>query len=529
MLLSKSMSFPYRWFLPALALWLTACGGTQQTNTSQAVALEPTSQTGAQLAHTYCGSCHQFPEPSLLEKTIWQTGVLPKMALRLGIRADMPSLTKQMQQEDELHTGIRLGVFPAAPVLAEADWKKIMAYYQALAPARGLPAAPKTPVSVGLPLFKLQTPTKPIEALVMSLKYDSVARCVFVGNRRSGLLRLDGQLNRLDSTFVKSPPSEVRGYADGHFDVLNMGIMDPNDSTAGSLNQYRNGMDTPLIAHLKRPVQASWGDLNGDGQPDMVICEFGNYTGQLTWFARQAGSYKPHVIDPVPGARTTFIRDVNGDGRPDVIALLSQGDEQVAVYYNLAGQDAQTPSFRKETVLRFPPVYGSSYLDMADINQDGFPDLIYSNGDNADYSYSLKAYHGVRVYLNDGHFRFKQVWFYPMNGASKVLARDFDGDGDVDLAAIAYFPDYTKSPVESFIYFENQGKLVFKPRTFPRPERGHWLTMDAGDVDRDGDVDLLLGSFQLSSTPVPPALRARWQQEQQGVILLENQRVTKAR
>lgn len=523
------MTFSYRWSFPALALLLTACGGTQQPDMAQSVILKPTSQTGAQLAHAYCSSCHQFPEPALLDKAIWQTGVLPKMALRLGIRAELPSLTKQMQQEDELKEGIRLGVFPAAPVLAEADWQKIVSYYKSLAPEHPLPATPKTPVSVRLPLFTLRTPAKPIEALVMSLKYDSAARCVFVGNRRSGLLRLDGRLNRLDSTFVKSPPSQAQGYADGRVEVLNMGIMDPNDSTAGALNQHRNGMVTPLIAHLKRPVQASYGDLNGDGQPDVVVCEFGNYTGQLTWFAHRAGGYTPHVLDPVPGARTTFIRDVNGDGRPDVIALLSQGDEQVAVYYNGAGEDAQTPGFRKETVLRFPPVYGSSYLDMADMNQDGFPDLIYTNGDNADYSYSLKAYHGVRVYLNDGHFHFKQAWFYPMNGASKVLARDFDGDGDLDLAAIAYFPDYTKSPVESFIYFENQGKLIFKPRTFPQPERGHWLTMDAGDVDQDGDVDLLLGSFQLSSTPVPPALRARWQQEQTGVVLLENQRITKRR
>ncbi len=451
------------------------------------------------------------------------------MALRFGIRTEAASLDKQIQDQRDLEKGIRLGVFPAAPTLADADWQKIVAYYTAAAPAHALPAAPKTPVSVGLPLFALRMPVKPLEALVMLLKYDSVAHGVFVGSRRGSLVRLDGKLNRLDSTFVQSPPSDVYGSADGHVDVLNMGIMDPNDSTAGSLNRRHSGQATSVIPHLKRPVQASYGDLNGDGRDDVVICEFGNYTGQLTWFAQQAGGYQAHVLDPVPGARTTIIRDVNGDGRPDVIALLSQGDEQVAVYYNRAGRDAGMPTFRKETVLRFPPVYGSSYLEMRDVNQDGFPDLIYANGDNADYSYSLKAYHGVRIFLNDGHFRFKQAWFYPMNGASKVLARDFDGDGDVDLAAIAYFPDYTKTPVESFIYFENQGKLTFKPRTFPRPERGHWLTMDAGDVDQDGDEDLLLGSFALSSTPVPADLKARWWQEQKGVLLLENQRFTKGR
>ncbi len=511
--------------LPALAVVLVACGGNQQASNTPALAVQPSNLTGAQLARTYCGNCHQYPEPALLEKEIWKRGVLPKMALRFGLRAETVSLAKQMQEQDDLMEGIQLGVFPASPTLAEADWQKITAFYEAAAPAHALPAAPKKPVSVGLPLFRLKSSARPIEPMVMLLQYDSVTHAVFVGSRRGSLVRLDGKLNRLDSTFVKTPPSDVHGYPDGRVAMLTMGIMDPNDSTAGSLNRQQSGTITPLIPRLKRPVQASYADLNGDGREDVVICQFGNYTGQLTWFEQGSGTYQAHVLDPVPGARNTIIRDVNGDGRPDIIALLSQGDEQVAVYYNNGGK---TPAFRKETVIRFPPVYGSSYIDMSDVNGDGFPDLIYTNGDNADYSYSLKAYHGVRVFLNDGHFHFKLAWFYPMNGASKVLARDFDGDGDVDLAAIAYFPDYTKSPIESFIYFENQGKLTFQPRTFPRPERGHWLTMDAGDVDQDGDEDLLLGSFQLSSTPVPMELRLRWRKEQQGVLLLENQRITKA-
>ncbi|MBC8155463.1 MAG: VCBS repeat-containing protein [Bacteroidetes bacterium] len=523
------MTSSYRWLVFALTTLLMACGGSQQTSAPPTLAVQASNLTGAQLSRVQCGGCHQFPEPDLLEKSVWQHGILPKMALRFGLLTETTSLAKQIEQQDELTDGVKLGVFPANQTLADADWQKIVAYYESMAPAHALPAAPKTPVSVGLPLFTLRTPAKPVEALVMLLKYDSAARCVFVGSRRGHLLRLDGQLNRLDSTFVQSPPSDVHGYAGGRFDVLTMGIMDPNDSTAGTLSRRQNGVTTPLMPNLKRPVHASYGDLNGDGREDAVVCQFGNHTGQLTWLEQQATGYRAHVLDPVPGARNTIIRDVNGDGRPDVIALLSQGDEQVAVYYNVAGEDAKTPAFRKETVLRFPPVYGSSYLEMSDVNRDGFPDLIYTNGDNADYSHSLKAYHGVRIFLNDGHFRFKQAWFYPMNGASKVLARDFDGDGDMDLAAIAYFPDYTKSTVESFIYFEHQGGLTFKPRTFANPARGHWLTMDAGDVDQDGDDDLLLGSFGMSSTPVPAELKARWRQEGKGVLLLENRRFTKGR
>lgn len=41
--------------------------------------------TGAQLAQAYCRACHAFPDPSLLDKQTWKNGVLPQMALRLGL------------------------------------------------------------------------------------------------------------------------------------------------------------------------------------------------------------------------------------------------------------------------------------------------------------------------------------------------------------------------------------------------------------------------------------------------------------
>ncbi len=39
------------------------------------------------------------------------------------------------------------------------------------------------------------------------------------------------------------------------------------------------------------------------------------------------------------------------------------------------------------------------------------------------------------------------------------MARDFDGDGDLDLAVIAFFADYPKQPEEGFVYLENTGNF----------------------------------------------------------------------
>ena len=42
-------------------------------------------QPGEALARTYCGTCHLFPEPSLLNKIGWKRHALPPMAKLLGI------------------------------------------------------------------------------------------------------------------------------------------------------------------------------------------------------------------------------------------------------------------------------------------------------------------------------------------------------------------------------------------------------------------------------------------------------------
>jgi hypothetical protein len=162
-------------------------------------------------------------------------------------------------------------------------------------------------------------------------------------------------------------------------------------------------------------------------------------------------------------------------------------------------------------------MYGSSSFELADVNQDGHPDIVYTCGDNADYSVVFKPYHGVYIFLNDGHNRFYRKFFYPINGCYKALARDFDGDGDLDLAVIAYFADYGQHPEEGFLYFENRGGMHFTPYTVPAARSGRWLTMDAGDVDGDGRPDIVLGNFSIG-----PALskdRTDWKKGPSALLL----------
>jgi hypothetical protein len=106
----------------------------------------------------------------------------------------------------------------------------------------------------------------------------------------------------------------------------------------------------------------------------------------------------------------------------------------------------------------------------------------------------LKPYHGIRVFINDGKWSFAERAFYPMNGAAKTQTHDFDGDGDLDIAAISYFADTKRSPLEGFVFFENKGALRFEAQSLPEAALGRWMVMESGDFDGDGDRDLVLGS-----------------------------------
>ncbi len=61
------------------------------------------------------------------------------------------------------------------------------------------------------------------------------------------------------------------------------------------------------------------------------------------------------------------------------------------------------------------------------------------------------------------------------------MAADFDRDGDLDIAAISFFPDTNRKPQESFIYLEQKSGFNFEPFVIRQYNEGNWLTMDIGD------------------------------------------------
>jgi hypothetical protein len=313
----------------------------------------------------------------------------------------------------------------------------------------------------------------------------------------SSLYRFNNHLQMTDSLHGDGAIVDI-DFAEGKSMACNVGVIVPNNGKFGSgsnLIMAANNtlqLDTVrLFDSLQRPVQMTATDFNIDDKEDYLVCEYGNLKGALSWMENKGDKkYERHVIREVPGAIKAYIQDYNKDGLPDIYVLFAQGDESIFLYTNKGNG-----KFDENRLLRFPPYNGSSYFELADFNKDGFPDIVYTCGDNADYSAVLKPYHGVYIYLNDGANAFTQQYFFHINGCFKAIARDFDNDGDLDIATISFFADYKNRPEEGFVYLQNNGSLSFKPFSVPETQSGRWLTMNAGDLDGDGKIDLVLGNF----------------------------------
>ncbi|GAB3017695.1 hypothetical protein [Spirosoma pulveris] len=133
-----------------------------------------TDPSGKQLAHQYCGNCHLFPEPELLDKKTWVTGVLPNMAMRLGLKLPGQDTLKPLAPEEEKAIS-QLHVYPGTSALTLEDWEKIVRYYEQTAPEIPLPQKPHAPVTNELTLFATKEVTigdKPVPQTTL-LKFDA--------------------------------------------------------------------------------------------------------------------------------------------------------------------------------------------------------------------------------------------------------------------------------------------------------------------------------------------------------------------
>lgn len=257
-----------------------------------------------------------------------------------------------------------------------------------------------------------------------------------------------------------------------------------------------------LLENVGRVADVRVSDFDGDGDDDLVVAEFGwRSTGGVHLLINQGFtdddpssiSFQKKLLDDRSGTIHVPTTDLDGDGRVDFIALISQEHEKVVAFLN------KVDGFRKVELFQAPdPSFGSSGIELVDLDQDGDLDILYTNGDTFD-SALVKPYHGILWLENRGELNFVEHRLTQFPGVHRALAADLDGDGDMDIVSTSLLPHKVfrgekKSDYDSVIWLEQTTPGKFRRHSIERGVPVH-SALTLGDFDSDGDIDLAVSHF----------------------------------
>jgi hypothetical protein len=243
------------------------------------------------------------------------------------------------------------------------------------------------------------------------------------------------------------------------------------------------------------------GDFDGDGDVDFAVGLFGQIReGGVGWLQQgPAGEFTFQMLRPKPGVVHVPTADIDGDGKLDFVALISQESEEIVAFLG----DGKGAFRQRVLYMAGTPLYGSSGIQLVDLDQDGDLDILYTNGDSFDLVGSevpayflLRPYHGIEWLENVGNLRFERHDIRRFYGAFRAAAGDLDQDGDLDILAVSMFNDWLDAGRQSIIWLENDGKQRFTAHGIANSP-SHLVTAALGDLDGDGRLDAVTGGMHV--------------------------------
>jgi hypothetical protein len=402
--------------------------------------------------------------------------------------------------------------------VAGYDWPDeesdaVLDYYLRNSPAE-LPALPPDPADVPL-RFVPRSIGRPPDALpavtfvgATDLDGDGAPEILVCDAQADEVSVIDGEERTLASVPAPARAEVADVDGDGRLDIVVavLGKLYPTDGRVGRVVLLRgdglgNFAPEAILRGVGRVADVRAGDLDGDGDVDLAVAVFGHLTvGEVGWLEQADGRFAYHTLLEKPGAVHVPILDLDGDGRLDIVALVTQDTEAVVALLNRGGG-----AFEARTLFEAgTPVFGLAALEPVDLDADGDVDFLFTNGDSfdllnedygpVDYWTLVRPHHGVHWLENAGGLGFVHRALHRCYGAYRALPGDFDGDGDLDVIVATQFNLWIDPARQSLVWLENAGGGRFAAHAVGN-DPTHLVTATLADLDGDGRPDVVTGGM----------------------------------